>query len=381
MPALSTRILNRTLLQRQLLAARATRPVLESIRHLIALQAQEPNWPYVGLWTRLDGFRREELTSLLADRMVVRGTVMRGTQHLIVGDDYRWLRPLIQPMLDRVPRTGHFGRENAGIDLDELGAAGRQLLANATLSRAELAERLADRFPGHTGSVLAGSVEFLLGLVHPPPNGTWGAWGNRPSTPLTLAETWLRGPMVDLPDVTRMIRRYLAAFGPATVKDVQAWSGLTRLAEVIEGMRPQLRVYRSEHGAELFDGPEGTLADPELLAPVRLLPAFDNAVLGHADRTRVISDVARKQVMPGSAAVRPTFLIDGFVAGTWSWHAPKLTLTPFERLSETNCDALLGEAQQLVDFIGDPRGTCELAGGDECTRKGLSDCTARSGSP
>jgi len=149
-----------------------------------------------------------------------------------------------------------------------------------------------------------------------------------------------------------LIRRYLAAFGPAAVADVQAWCGLTRLAEIAAEMSTELRRYRGPGGAELIDLAEAELPDPETPVPVRLLPAFDNALLGHADRRRIISDTDRKRVMPGRAQVLPTFLVDGWVHGTWSLEAGTLRLTPFRPLRESDLAALEQEADRLLPFVG-----------------------------
>ncbi|MEC4017329.1 winged helix DNA-binding domain-containing protein [Streptomyces sp. H27-D2] len=347
MPALSVRTLNRTLLERQWLVSRSSRTALDAVEHLVAVQGQDPDAPYVGLWTRLADFRHDDLAALLHDRSVVRGAVVRTTQHLLAADDFRWLRPLVQPMLDRSPRQG-FGKEIAGLDLAELATVAREEMAGRTLTRPELGRLLAKRFPGRHASALAGSAHFLLALLHPPPSGLWG---NRGSVPCVLAEDWLGGPLEAAPRVETMIKRYLVAFGPAGVMDIQAWSGLTRLREVVEGLRGQLRVYRDEAGKELYDLPDARLADPGLAVPARFLPAFDNLVLGHADRTRVISDGDRKAVAPGQAMVRPTFLVDGFVRGTWAVDGDRLRVSPFRPLSAADTAAVLAEAESLRDFV------------------------------
>jgi hypothetical protein len=349
-PVISLRGLNRTLLDRQLLISRTSRPVLEVVEHLVAMQGQEPNWPYVGLWARIAGFSREDLAGLLSDRSVVRSTVLRSTQHLVSADDFRWLRPLVQPVLDRTVRAPYFARATAGLDLAELAGTGRDLLADQTLPRRQLGRVLADRYPGRDGRVLAGAVELQVPLVHAPSTGAWGGWGTRPAISVTRAEAWLGRPM-ETTEVETMICRYLAAFGPAGVMDIQAWSGLTRLREVVDALRSELRVYRNEQGKELFDLPDAPIADPDLPVPARFLPAFDNLVLGHADRTRVISDQDRKRVMPGSAMVRPTFLVDGFVHGTWRLEGSTLLIAPFRPLSAAGTAAVLEEAGHLHTFV------------------------------
>jgi hypothetical protein len=351
MPVLTLRTLNRTLLTRQLLVTRTALPALAVVEHLIAMQAQEPNWPYIGLWTRSTDFRHDDLTALIEDRSVARTTLLRATQHLTSRDDFRWLRPTIQPVLDGTMRHAYFTRETAGLDHAAVIAAGRELLADRTLVRKELGALLAERFPGRDSTVLAGLLQYGVALVHPPPNGNWGKWGTRSSTPVTLAEAWFGGPTAELGDVETMIRRYLAAFGPASVMDVQAWSGMTRLREVVDGLRAELRVVHDEHGRELFDLPDAPLVDGDLPVPVRFLPAYDNLLLGHADRRRVLADEDRKPVFPGQARVRPTFLVDGFVEGVWTVKGSTLLVSPLRPLSKAAAASVVDEAEHLLAFV------------------------------
>ncbi|MEZ0071527.1 winged helix DNA-binding domain-containing protein [Planotetraspora sp. GP83] len=231
-------------------------------------------------------------------------------------------------------------------------AAGTEILAAGTLPRRELGRMLASRHPGRDGKILAGEVELRTPLVHTPETGQWGGWGTRAAISVTRAEDWLGAPMEPAP-VEELVRRYLAAFGPAGVMDVQAWSGLTRLREVIHAMRGELRCYHDTEGRELFDlesSPEPS--DPGMPVPVRFLPAFDNLLLGHADRTRVISDSDRKRVMPGGAMVLPTFLVDGFVHGSWSLKGTTLCLTPFRSLAAADLRAVTDEAERMLPFLG-----------------------------
>ncbi|MGW4497109.1 winged helix DNA-binding domain-containing protein [Micromonospora sp. NPDC004336] len=356
MTALSHRALNRALLERQFLLRRTDRTPLEVIGRLVALQAQEPNWAYVGLWSRIRGFTRSGLTALLEDRQVVRSALLRSTQHLAAADDFRRLRPLLQPVLDRTASSPYFTRNSDGLDPASLVADGLGLLAGGTLPRKELARRLADRHPGRDGRILAGQVELRTPLVHGVATGAWGSWGNRSAVAVTPAEAWLGQPMATAATARdtakELIRRYLAGFGPAGVRDVQAWCGLTRLGEVVAEMGGELRRHVGPDGRELFDLADAELPDAETPAPVRLLPAFDNALLGHADRTRIISDEDRRRVMPGQAQVRPTFLVDGQVHGTWSLDGGTVRLTPFRPLGATDRAALEEEADRLLRFVG-----------------------------
>ncbi len=355
-PAVVSRdVLNRTLLQRQFLTERVTRPPIEVVRRLVALQAQEPNWPYVGLWTRVEGFRHDQLTALLDDRTVVRSTALRVTQHLVAGDDFRWLRAVVQPTLDRQSRGAYYARQSVGVDLARLTSEGRALLGERTVPRRELAQALAGTYPEHDGRILASIVELQVPLVHAPATAAFGGWGTRGGISVTLAEAWLDGePTAEADAASRlatMVRRYLAAFGPAGVMDAQTWSGVTRLREVFDDMRSELRVLRDEHGRELFDLPEGELAPADSPVPVRFLPAFDNVLLGHKDRTRVISDDDRREVMPGGAMVLPSFLVDGYVRGVWELDGSTLRVKPFRLLSDPETAAVLDEAHRLHSFV------------------------------
>ncbi len=346
---LGTRMLNRTALHRQLLLGRWRMPAGDAIAHLVGMQAQATNAPYVGLWSRLDDFRRDALTELIYQRRVVRSSVLRGTQHLVTADDFRWIRPLMQPALDR-GRQAAFGRDTAGLDLTELAAAGRALLDGRTLTRPQLRDRLAERWPDRNPEALAWSVQCLVPVVHPPPSGTWGRGG---ATPFTLAEDWLGRPMATRPKVEELIRRYLAGYGPATVRDIQMWSGLTRLREVVERLKPQLRTFRDDAGNEVLDLPDAPLPDPDIPAPPRFLPAFDNLIVAYADRTRLMTDAIRKRICAGSM-VAPTILVDGQVAGTWkippAGDRATLLIEPFITLSESDLEALTEEGARLLAF-------------------------------
>jgi hypothetical protein len=230
--------------------------------------------------------------------------------------------------------------------------------------RRHLAGLLAERHPGRHGARLAMAVELMVPLVHPLPGSGWGGWGTRPAIQVAEAESWIGAPMEREARRAQLVRRYLAAFGPATVRDVQSWAGITRLREVIEDMRGELRVHRGEEGGELFDLPDAEPADPGLPVPVRFLPAYDNALLGHADRRRIIGEGERRMVMPGRALVLPTFLVDGFVRGTWRVADDALVVAPFRPVPAPVPDEVWEEAERLRAFLGAQRTTVEWAGAD-----------------
>lgn len=335
------RALNRATLERQLLLQRSPMPVPDAVGRLVGLQAQSANAPYLGLWTRLADFALTDLTARLEDRSVVRSSVLRGTQHLVRADDYGWLRPLIEPALAR-GRQAAYGRQTAGLDLAELASVARDLLAGRTLTRPQLGAALASRWPSYDPLVLAWSAQALVAVVHPPPSGTWRRGG---ATPFALASDWLGvTPAEHGPD--ELVRRYLAAYGPATVADMQQWSGVRGLAEVVARM-PLVPL-----GDGLYDLPDMTY-EPERDAPVRFLPEFDNLMVAYADRGRIMPEEYRKRVCVGSM-VHPTVLVDGTVRGTWKLALGKdrarLTVSLFERLPRRDHAAVTAEASRLLDF-------------------------------
>ncbi|MFE3451695.1 winged helix DNA-binding domain-containing protein [Nonomuraea sp. NPDC059194] len=340
---LTRRTLNRTALDRQLLLRRAQLSPIEAIRRLVAVQGQEIDAPYFGLWTRLASFTQDDLSSLLYGRHVVRGSLLRGTQHLTAADDYLWLRPITQICLTR-SRQAAFGKATNGVDLDELAALAREHLAGRTLTRPQLRDLLAARWPEVEPLALGWSAQALLPLVHTPPNGIWGNGG---ATPFTLAEEWIGAPLSTELDVETMIERYLAAFGPASAKDIQMWSGLTRLREVVERM--PLRRYTDEAGRDLYDLPDAELTPEDTPAPVRFLPYFDNLVLAYDDRTRMMADEHRKQVCVG-AVTNPVVLVDGYVAGMWWLTGAGLEIRPFRELP----GEVMEEAHRMLAFAGRP---------------------------
>ncbi|MFD8501082.1 winged helix DNA-binding domain-containing protein [Amycolatopsis sp. NPDC059657] len=346
MTRIGTRALNRTTLGRQLLLDRADLSIVDATERLLGLNAQGPNLPYLALWNRLSGFEIKDLTAAIEDGSLVRSTLMRATQHLLSVPDFCLIRPAVAPLLIRVQRNA-FGKQTAGIDLEELVADARDLLADGPLTRPKLGKLLAETRPGADANALGWTVQYLEPLVHPAPSGTWNVRG---ATPFARADWTGVTAKTDLPE---MIRRYLAAFGPASVSDARAWSGVGGLKEIFEEMRPELKTYTDENGRELFDLPNAALGAEDLPAPVRLVPDFDAPLLAFADRTRVMTDEVRKAVCIG-ASVAATVLVDGTVAATWSTKKTKdsveLTVTPFRKLSKVERADIEAEAGRLLEF-------------------------------
>ncbi len=357
---LGRRALNRALLARQMLLRRAQLPAFDAIERLVGMQAQAPNPPYVGLWTRLDGFHPDELSRLITERRAVRIALMRGTIHLVTARDCLALRPVLQPVLDRGLNT-IFGARIAGVDTTALVAAGRALVEERPRTYADLGALLREQWPDHDAAALANAVRALAPLIQVPPRGIWGASGPAAHT---TAESWLGRPLEADPSPDAMVMRYLAAFGPATVKDIQTWSGLTGLRAVTERLRPRLRAFRDEQGAELFDLPDAPRPDPDIPAPPRFLPDYDNALLSHADRTRIMDDKHRTLVFTKNGIIRATVLIDGFVRGTWTItrrrDAATLTIAPFAPLSAQDRAALAEESVRLLAFAAADANTRDI---------------------
>ena len=365
---LSLRAVNRALLARQLLLDRRPLPgsgparsaqVVQTVEHLIGLQAQAPFPPYYGLHSRLDGFRPGDLAALITDRSVVRIALMRGTIHLVSARDCLPLRRLVQPVIERGMR-GAFGKQLAGVDPGELAAEGRRLVEAEPMTFSQLGQALAARWPDHPPAALAQGVRAFVPLVQVPPRAVWGQAGQSLHT---SAERWLgqRVPPAEpvhpvrpasRAELAQLVTRYLGAFGPATVRDVQAWSGLTGLKAVLEQLRPSLVTFQDERGAELFDLPSAPRPGGEVPAPVRLVAEFDNLVLSHAERSRVVSAEATRRLYTINGVIPGSVLIDGFVAGMWrlarNRDAATVTIELFGPVRERA--ALVAEAERVLAF-------------------------------
>lgn len=350
-PVLSLRTLNRTLLARQHLLERVERPVLDVVEHLVGMQAQLPGSPYVGLWSRIHGFDPHDLAGLLLDRQVVRMALMRSTIHLVSVDDALSLRPVVQPVLDwEIFRNRTWSRGIEGVDLRPVLAFGRQLVEERPRGMHEIRAAMAARWPGHDAWALTMAVRNLLPTFQVPPRGVWGRTG-RPA--LTTLDHWTGRALATDPTPDRAIRRYLAAFGPATAADVGAWSRLTGMREPIERLRPSLRIVRDERGRELLDVPDGPLADPDAEAPVRFLPEFDNVLLSHQDRSRIIP-AGLASVVRGRIG-EPSLLVDGYVAGFWRLAGKRrvraIEVEPIVPLRRAQRSAVEAEAIALLQLV------------------------------
>jgi DNA glycosylase AlkZ-like len=346
---LGRRALNRATLARQCLLERSSAPLVDLVEHLVGLQAQSPTAPHLGLWSRLDAFRPSELDDLLVDRHLVRIVLMRGTIHLVSAEDCRQLRPVFQPILDQDVRTNRDVAPHVdGVDLVALREAARAIVEDEPCTPAELGRELGRQWPDRNQRALAYAARDLLPLVQVPPRGLWHGRG---ATRHTTADAWLGRPLATKASVERVVLRYLAAFGPASVADAQTWAGLRGFREVVDRLRPELRTFRSEAGMELFDLPDAPRPPAESPAPARLVAPFDNLLLSHADRSRVVDDDARKQIVSKNGIVSGTVLVDGFVAGIWKLArgrpAASVEITAFRRLAAGEHAAVEAEAHRL----------------------------------
>lgn len=347
---LSRRQLNRALLARQMLLERTATPLSDTIERLVGLQSQTPHSPYVALWARVAGFSPKALGELISDRRAVRIALQRSTIHLVSAADCLALRPVLQPVITR-SLSGNYRRQLEGVDIALLQAAGRELVDEQPRTFAELGALLSPRFSGRDPQALAMGVRAAVALVQVPPRGVWGQSGLARHT---SAEAWLGRPLDTDATAEELVLRYLRAFGPATVKDAQTWSGLTRLNEVVARLRPQLRSFTDEHGAQLWDVQDGLLPDADHPAAVRFLPDYDNVLLSHADRSRVIATDHRPLIFSGNG-VYATVLVDGFAAARWNLDRGTPTTTvviqPFARLAAADRAAIAAEAARLLELL------------------------------
>lgn len=341
---LSRRALNRATLARQYLLERTSSPAIDAIEHLGGMQSQAPLAPYVGLWSRVRDFAVDELSTLTERRQVVRLTMMRNTVHLVSADDCLDWRTLFHP-LHAAQFRGHFRHGTEGVDRAELLGQAQRLLTEQPRTRAELGRLLAERWPNADPNALAHAVTHHLALCQVPPRGVWGRNGPAAWAPV---QSFLGAPLRSVP-VEALILRYLGAFGPAQVADIQLWSGLTRLREVVQ--RLPLRTFRGPEGQTLYDVPEAPRPPADLPAPPRFLPEYDNLLLSHQDRTRMISDDRPVPLPPGNGATGGTVLVDGRWQGIWRIGDRALRIRPFTRLCRTDRDALLTEAARLCAFL------------------------------
>ncbi|WP_028050211.1 winged helix DNA-binding domain-containing protein [Cellulomonas sp. URHD0024] len=370
---LSPAQLNRALLARQHLLDRHEGPALGVVEHLVGQQAQNAWSPYVGLWSRVADFGHAELGDAFWARTVARIAVMRGTIHLVTRQDALVLPALMAPIYARdLQVNAQHAAALRGVDVPAVAAAARSLVEDEPRVTTDLGRLLAERWPSVAPGSLAYAARDTLPLVQVPPRGVWGRSG---ATTWTTADAWfgsasadLSDPAVRLHELERLVLRYLRAFGPASVTDVQSWSGLGGLRDVVNRLGDRIVRYRADPAPggvrprELLDVPDGLLPDPQTPAPVRFLPDYDNVLLGHADRTRIVSQEHRRLLASPNGVIPATFLLDGRVAGTWAvsrtgGEPATLTVRPFAAVSASDRRLLEDEAAGLVRFMADEADT------------------------
>ena len=301
----------------------------------------------MALWSRIADFDPEDLSRALETRAAVRMAVMRGTLHLVTADDARGLYPPMADVMRRQWRSSPYAKRLADLDLEPVLRAARAAVEARPMTPSDLGASLAEAWPAHDPNALAYAARFFLPLVQVPPRGLWRRTG-RPTN--TTAEAWLGTPLVGDPPAD-VVRRYLRAFGPATVADARAWSGLTGLREVVDALRPGLRAYRDEGGRELLDVPDGLLAPEDAPAPVRFLPQYDNVFLAHADRSRI--DGAMHWGI--DFGWKGPILVDGGITGAWRIRRARGTATMTvelgRRLTSAERADLEAEADRLARFL------------------------------
>ena len=355
MPAdiLSLRQLNRATLARQMLLAREKTTALAAIERLVAMQAQWPRPPFVGLWSRVAGFERADLTSLVAQKKAVRATSLRGTIHVSSAKDYLGFRPVVQPVLEAGLLAILKGRLD-GMDMDALTTRARALLARRPQTFAELREQFLKADPKSDERAMGYSVRMMLPLVQVPEDGEPWAYSSQSS--FALADQWL-GRKITTTHATPdpLILRYLAAYGPATAADFQAWSGVSREATrtAFERLRPNLRAFRDEGRKELFDLPDAPRPPADVPAPVRFIPEYDNVIAARADG-RIVARDHRPRVFLSALRIAATVLVDGAAAATWKLDSTKkaatITIDPFGKLSPKVRKEIESEANDLARF-------------------------------
>jgi len=337
---LKLRELNRALLARQLLLERRKLGVQQAVERLCAIQAQWPQSPYIALWTRLAGFRKEQLTRALEQHKVVKSTLFRITLHITSARDYPHYAAAVLPAArETTPRV-------TARQLEELSRRVRAAAMKGPLTHEQVEAIAADDMGGRW------RTRTLTPLVHLPPGGTWSHYGR---VQLRAMEAVLG---VELParedGAERLVRRYLAAFGPATQQDLMRFGGL-RVGDIRAGLeRVELRSFHDERGRVLLDLPGAPLPDGDTPAPVRFLPKWDSSILAYAppERTRILPEKLRATVIGKNGDVAPTVLVDGFVAATWDVSSKRdLTITPLRKLTKAERAAIDDEGERVVEFF------------------------------
>jgi hypothetical protein len=350
-PTLTRRALNRALLARQWLDARRPASPLEAVTHLAGLQAQQAAPPFTGLWTRLENFHPQLLRDTIHNRQIVRATAMRATLHLLSAADFLRFRASLAPMLEQAFQS-HLGKHARTIPMEDAFAAAARAFKKQPLTFHELRAAMKEEFPEHNERVIGYAVKTHLSLLTLPGDSPYSF---QPNSPYLPAEQFLGKKFAKRDDTEGLILRYLAAFGPASPADFQAWSGIRGASAHFDKLQNKFAIFEDENGRQLFDLPDAPRPGEDARAPARFLAEFDNVILGHKDRSRIIDDEFRPRIVSKNLLVAATFLVDGFVAGTWkssaTKSAAKLHLAQFRKCSRAERQALESEGLQLLAFL------------------------------
>lgn len=346
---LSNRQLNRATLARQMLLERSDTSIVDAVRSLGGLQAQQSNDPYIGLWSRLNGFTHEALTALIVDRTLARATTMRGTLHLHTADDLVGFRKLVQGFLEAMWKSNflkRFGRE----DKAKVRRAGVRILDKGPTTAGDLGKQLKAKFPSAEPLALSVLLQMSETLIQVPPTRLWG---NGSAPQLVRIENWLPGQVSTLTR-TDLVRRYLAAYGPASINDMQIWCRLTKLSTEFKAIETELVEFESEDGRVLYDFPDAPRPPADTPAPVRFLPLYENAYLGYDNRRRMLMEEDLKRINIFET-FKPSVLIDGVIASGYivsrKKDAARLEIEPYHKLSKRQVRELEQEGEAFLRFM------------------------------
>lgn len=351
MTVLNDRALNRATLARQLLLTRAPLSVLNATEQLLALQAQIPRPPHIALWSRLAAFERADLIAPLQARSLVRATSMRGTLHIMRAKDFVAFRGALQPSLTAGMQT--IVGKGPIPPMPELLTAARRVLGTRGLPFSDIRDALVKTFPTGHDRLMGYAVRMQIPIVQVP--DAEERWGFPSDSDFAMAEPWLGTKIGEGDGPGAFVLRYLAAYGPSSVADIQTWTGFKAVAEIIKPLRAKLMTFTDARRRELFDLPKAVRPDEDTTAPVRFLPEYDSMILAHADRSRLIDERYRKALVTKNLIVPATFLVDGRVAGTWKIErkrkAATLNLVPFATIPKAAKAAIEQEGEALLRFV------------------------------
>ncbi len=347
---LTRRELNRALLERQLLLERKALSPVEAVKRLGGLQAQSTTSPYLSLWTRLEGFQREQLVRALTRRRLVKAVIQRGTLHVVTPSDF-WAFATARRELGGILWPPSYEARMPMARIRELAASVAAELDGVDLTFKEVRALLEPyEQPGLSATFIWRRIQGQAYVVHVPPSGIWGYGGH--GVYAAAERTVAGGPPPPEEAFDRLVRTYLSAYGPATKQDIGQWAGIPRLAPIAASLeRQSVRTFRDEQGRILYDLPRAPLPGADTPAPLRLIPRFDNLVLSHADRSRILGDQPPSRIVTNNGLVHATILVDGFVAGTWQLDRGRVVLEPFAPLGRDVRRGLKEEIERLETFV------------------------------